>query len=378
MSSINPLYKLVESDRELERVAAELEQENVLGVDLEADSMFHFKEKVCLLQVSSRSQNFLIDPIAIKDLSALSRVFSDPKTRKIFHGADYDIRCLHRDFEFEVHSLFDTQIAARFLGLNELGLAGLLKDKFGLVIEKKYQKKDWSKRPLPPEMLSYAVQDACHLIPLSELLEEELKEKGRLFCVKEECDILSEVRSAPCDGEPLFLKFKGAARLDRNSLAVLESILQFRRAVARRKDRPEFKVMGKGLVQEIVEKKPVTEDDLSSLKGLSQKMQRELGPSIVRKTREALALPEEALPAYPRRKAPPVRRGASRRIRALKDLRERFATELGVEPSLVLTTAQIHLLADQRPRSCGELEGVDGLRNWQIRLLGKEICALVA
>jgi ribonuclease D len=372
-----PPYLLIEEKNDLDLISAELQREPVIAVDLEADSMFHFKEKVCLLQISTRSRNFIIDPIAVRDPTSLAPVFSNPDVRKIFHGADYDIRCLHRFFHFQVHSLFDTQIAARFLGLQEVSLAGLLREFFGIGMEKKYQKKDWSRRPLPPEMLSYAAGDACHLIPLAEILEQKLRLKGRLSCVEEECKILSGVRSAPLNDDPLFMKFKGASGLDRRSLAVLEAVLQFRLSEGIRKDRPVFKVMGDGPVMEITEKKPVREEDLRSLKGLSPRQIKEYGPSILQKVREALSISKESLPVYPRRRRNPVSHRAAGRIKTLKDFRDRWAQKLGVDPSVVLTTAQINSLALENPGCLEELMKNGCLKRWQVEFFGHEIKTLL-
>ena len=122
---------MIEKASDLRRIAKYVRTRGVIGVDLEADSMFHYQEKVCLVQMASNDQTFLIDPLALKDLSPLAPVFADPDVRKVFHGADYDIRSLYRDFGIEVHSLFDTQIAARFLGFRETSLASLLKDLSG-------------------------------------------------------------------------------------------------------------------------------------------------------------------------------------------------------------------------------------------------------
>jgi len=201
-------YMLIENDADLYKIVVELQKEQAIGVDLEADSMFHYPEKVCLLQISTPALNIVIDPLSVEGLSPLAPIFADARIRKVFHGADYDVRSLYRDFGIEVHSLFDTQMAARFLGIRETGLASLLKKKFYVLSDKRYQKKDWSQRPLPAAMLQYAVQDICHLLPLASILERELMEKGLLFCVEEECELLSSVRPNLSKNRPFFLNFK--------------------------------------------------------------------------------------------------------------------------------------------------------------------------
>jgi ribonuclease D len=367
---------LVKDPSTLGRIASELKREMAIGVDLEADSMFHYHEKVCLIQISTPLQNILVDPLSLDDLSALSPIFSDPNIRKVFHGADYDMRSLYRDFNLEVNSLFDTQIAARFLGIRETSLASLLKEKLEVLVEKKYQKKDWSERPLSAAMLAYAVQDTCHLLPLSRMLEKELRVKGRLFCVEEECKLLSKVRPVSSAGNPLFLRFKGASRLDLRGLAVLESILQLRDDTARLRGVPPFKILGNATIMELAERKPVTERDLERIKGLSAGQARMLGRSILKQTVESMTLLDNELPAFPRNSEPRIGGKALKKVKALKEWRERRAKEMGVDPSLVCTNAQIESLALAHPERQKDLEDIDTLRAWQRRLFGSEICGL--
>ena len=378
MSTEQPPHLLVKDQSTLSRIAAGLKRETAIGVDLEADSMFHYQEKVCLIQISTPSQHILVDPLSLDDLSPFSPVFADPNIRKVFHGADYDMRSLYRDFGIEVNSLFDTQIAARFLGIRETSLASLLKEKLGVLVEKKYQKRDWSERPLPEAMLAYAVQDSCHLLPLSRMLEKELRVKGRLFCVEEECEFLSKVRPVPPAGNPLFLRFKGASKLDPRGLAVLESILQLRDNTARLRGVPPFKILGNATIMEIAERKPVTEKDLERIKGLSAGQARMLGRSILKQTVECMTGPENELPAFPANSEQRIGAKALKKVKALKEWRERRAKEMGIDPSLVCTNAQIQALALASPKRQKDLEGIHTIRAWQRRLFGSEICSLLA
>ena len=372
-----PPYEMVEKPPDLRRIAKDLQTGGIIGVDLEADSMFHYQEKVCLVQMASNDRTFLIDPLALKDLSPLAPVFADPGVRKVFHGADYDIRSLYRDFGIEVRSLFDTQIAARFLGFRKTSLASLLKDLSGLVIEKKYQKKDWSQRPLPPAMCVYAALDACHLMELSKVFEERLRAKGLLFCVEEECEALSKVRPAPMEETPFFLRFKGAGNLDSRSLAVLEALLKFRDELARKQDRPPFKILGNIPIMEMAQKKPVSVRDLKSVGRLSARQVKSLGSPLLQKISQALSLPEEALPSYPHKPRSAYDPKVASRIRALREWRVQRSKGLNIDSALTLTNAQIRSLADAPPHNPGDLQRIGGLRNWQKRLFGNEICTLL-
>ncbi len=375
--TVHTEYVLIENDADLKKIIPELQGEAAIGVDLEADSMFHYQEKVCLVQISTQRLNLLIDPLSVKDLSPLAPVFADPRVRKILHGSDYDIRSLYRDFGIEVHSLFDTQIAARFLGLRETGLASLLQDKFHVSSDKKYQKKDWSQRPLPAPMLQYGVQDTFHLLPLAGILERELMEKGRLFCVEEECQLLSRVRPNSSRKRPFFSNFKGAAKLDPRSLAVLEKILSFRDQEAKRRDCPHYKVLGNKPIIEIVRIKPVTKNGLSGIKDLSRKQIDRMGKSLIEKVREGLSLSEEMLPVYPKKVWKRLESKERARVKELKSWRDRLGGEWGVDPAVICTNAQIEAIAIENPGKPENMGSIKGVRKWQIKLFAPDICKVL-
>jgi len=373
----SPDYIFVENEVDLSRLMPELGGERAVGVDLEADSMFHYHEKVCLIQIATPRRNLLIDPLSVKDLSPLVPLFADRRVRKVFHGADYDIRSLHRDFGIEVTSLFDTQIAARFLGLREFSLASLIRTYFDISIDKKYQKKDWSQRPLSEPMMAYAAQDIGHLLPLSRILEKELKKRGRLFCVKEECELLTGVRSQTHRSDPLLASFKGAGRLDGRGLAVLEGLLHFRDEIARRRDCPPFKVLGNVPILDIAQRKPRTRGELGSIEGLSPRWIDQMGEGILKRVREAADLPENALPVYPKKPWGRLNSRESNRVKGWKVWRDRRGVEWDVDQYVICTNAQIQEMAVANPRKPQDLKTLKEVRKWQIRLFGPAICQVL-
>ena len=284
-------HDIVTSPAELADLADELAREAVIGVDLEADSMFHFQERVCLLQIAIPGRNVVVDTVELPDLSALRPVFRDPAIKKVFHGADYDVRSLYRDFDIRINTLFDTQLACLFLGFKETGLEAVLKNLFAVSLNKKFQRKDWSRRPLPKEMLDYAVSDVRYLAPLAERLEQELQDKGRLAWVGEECRILSKVRPTVSDGAPLFMNCKGAGRLDPRGLAVLEELLAFRRHIAREKNRPLFKVFSHETLLALANARPAHAADLEKAGVLSPAQMDRYGRDILSAVKVAMHLP---------------------------------------------------------------------------------------
>jgi len=366
-------YEWIETLPRLEGAARILGQAKVIGVDLEADSLYHYFEKVCLIQIATEVASYVIDPLALRDLSALHPVFCDPRIRKVLHGADYDIRSLYRDFQLEIENLFDTQVACKFLGLRESGLEALLRSRFHVELNKKYQRADWSQRPLSPEMVEYAAMDGMYLIPLARMLEKELEEKSRLSWVEEECLFLTKVRFTPPNHAPLYLKVKGAFLLDPRSLVVLEALLEFREAQAQKSDLPPFKVLRNEPLLELATKKPLRREELETEKVLSRKQIDRYGTRLLHEIHRAMAIPDEDLPVYPREAKQNLSSPVRKRVKALKKWRDMRAKNLGMEPGILLNNALVNGLALKNPRSIKEMEEIPGLKRWLQDHFGREI-----
>lgn len=364
--------EIITKAERLTELTAHLCQQTELAVDLEMDSLHHYQEKVCLIQVSTRAESWLIDPLALKDLSPLAAPLGDPDILIVMHGADYDIRSLHRDFGIEVRNLFDTMLASRFLGITEFGLAALLKARFGIELNKKYQKADWSKRPLSPEMSAYAAADTSDLLPLYDQLSAELISKGRLDWLKEECRLVCQARVAEKEG-PLFLSCKGAGKLKGRSLAILEELLQLRDQQARELDRPPFKVLSAETLQEIAEKRPRSLNDFSGITGMSPGQIQRFGDRILASIAAALSLTEDQLPHFPRIRREEPADGTKDRIKRLKSWREQHSSQLGLEPGVVAPNWLLETIADVSPVTITELEGVAGMREWQRQQYGLDL-----
>jgi len=362
----------------LDKMITDLCKEPLIAFDLEADSMFHFKEKVCLIQIATRTACFIVDPLPISDMSSLSRLLSDEAITKIFHGADYDVRSLYRDYSISIHNLFDTELASRFMGSAETGLEAVLKKRFNICLEKKYQKKDWSQRPLPKEMINYAAKDVHYLIPLYEALQQELEGKGRLDWVLEECRDLTLVRSAPVNERPLFLKIKGAGHLDRRDLAVLEGLLEFRLVLAEQKDRPLFKVIGNTSLLSIAEAKPQTMNELSNIGALSDKQIHMYGHAMIDIVQTALAVPDSLLPSYPYTRPPRTSSDVSEKFNKLKTWREQKAKDLCMDPGVLINNAALKMIAELNIKKTDDANAISPLKNWQRKELWPEISALLA
>ena len=370
-------YKMINTRNELENFVGTIENEKAVGVDLEADSMYHFKEKVCLIQMAATNINVVIDPLVVKDLSPLKPIFKRSDICKIFHGADYDVRSLYRDFRITIHNLFDTELASRFLGVPETGLEAVLKKKFAVTLDKKFQRKDWSRRPLPPDMIAYAAEDARYLLPLAQDLKAELDERNRLGWVNEECEYLSRVRPITVNDQPLYLNFKGAGKLDSRSLAVLENLLGFRREVARRKDKPLFRIFGNRSLMELAGKKPLNLKQLEKTRALSSRQISMYGREMLAAIQGAMNLPAEELPVYPRKKSPRISLAVAGRVKALRTWRDKQAQKLAIDPALICNKALMSTIAVQRPLNLSELAAITEMKRWQRKEFGRDIVSVL-
>ena len=372
-----PSHLMIDSISKLEKFAGRLNKQKIIGVDLEADSMYHFREKVCMIQIATQHATAVIDPLRIKDLSVLKPVFRRADIQKIFHGADYDVRSLYRDFRISVNNLFDTELACRFLGYSESGLEAVLKKRFKVRLNKKYQRKDWSKRPLPPEMIAYAAEDVKYLVPLARSLQEELKQKKRLSWVEEECIYLSRVRAANTDSQPLFPAFKGAGKLGPRGLAVLEKLLQLRKKYAQKQDRPLFRIIGNKSLLALAEMRPQSLKKLQKTEVLGTKQIERYGEEVIAAINAALQIPVKNLPRYPRKTAPHVPAIVAKRVRELRAWRDNLAKQLEIDPAIICTKALISAIAVQRPLTANSLLKMKELKNWQATEFGSDIIQIL-
>lgn len=373
MTQRQKIPKIIENSMDLDRLAGRLSCEKVLAFDLEADSLHHYREKVCLIQVATEKAVFLVDPLAVTDVSALGPLLADPGIRKVFHGADYDIRSLYRDFSLEVRNLFDTMIACQLLGEKEFGLAAALKKRFGVELDKRYQKADWSRRPLDPGMIAYAAADTSLLVALYRQLEAELVERGRLSWVEEESDYLSEVRAADREGEPFFCRFKGASKMEPRTLAVLEELLRFRDLRARVADKPPFKVLSNETIRALAEKKPRKLQELQGIPGLPPRSAERYGRDIMKGVADGCAIPEEFLPRFARAGRPERDALKDERLRKLKKWREAKSLALGIDAGFLVNNALLEVLAKEAPKDAAGLDAVPALRGWRKREFGDEL-----
>ena len=373
----------VESSGAVARLAADLAREKAIAVDTEADSFFHYFDKLCLVQIATPGAVYLVDPLKLPAdaLAPLRPIFADPAIRKVFHAAEYDLFVLGRHCGIRVAGLFDTMISAQLLGYTGVGLGALVERHFGIRISKDQQRTDWSRRPLKSAQIEYAAADVLYLLELARLVEAELTAAQRLDWAIEEFRAL-ESRTWPERefDEQGYLKIKGANRLSPRELAVLRELYLMRDRRARAADRPPFKILGNGTLLELAQNPSSSRRTLSKRKGITDLVLRRMGQDIAEAIERGTSGPEH--PAPERRSNGSGRRRLDRRgdvrLEHLKRWRAVRARELGLDPGVFCPNATLEAIAWADPSDPAELAALDAVKGWWARAFGAEVLALTA
>ncbi len=349
---------MIDTPPALAALAERIAKNARVGVDTEADSLHCYHEKVCLVQVGLPGADELVDPLAGLDLSSMLRALAG--TEMVMHGADFDLRMLHRLGLDAPARVFDTVIAARLTGAARYGYAALVAEHFGVVLPKGLQTANWARRPLAPQLTRYARNDTHFLLPLAERLERRLAELGRLDWLEQSCRravaAARVVRERDPDTE---WRVRGSHALGARAGAVLRALWHWREDEARAVDRPPFHILSN---QNLV-------DAARRLDGGEAVSPRGLRPAreqrFQRAAAAALQLDRAAWPGRPatRRRAR-LTPAQDRQVTALKQRRDRTAAELAIEPDLIASRAALERVA------AGGDAALDPLLPWQRALLG--------
>jgi ribonuclease D len=361
-----------------------LRDEPALAVDTESNSLYVYKEQVCLIQISVPGADYLLDPLALDDLSPLGPILADPAVLKVFHGAEYDLSVLHRDFGFTVANLFDTMWASRILGWPAHGLAALLKTHFGVYLDKKYQRANWGLRPLPPEQLDYARLDTHYLLPLQKIQAKELDARKRWPQARHRFAKLAKPRSEPKGFDPDgFWRIAGARDLDDIGRGVLRELYLLRDQRARAENRPPFRVISNRALLHLSELRPQSIKELHQVKGISYRMAGRYGRGLLAAIRRGESQPltwgKRVRSNHSVQGMPNGRPSAAcqARFESLRAWRNITAEARGVEPDMVLTNETLWAVAWRNPGCLTDLADVELLARWQIDDFGDDLLAVI-
>ena len=369
-TNVHPLDYL-DNAEDVEAFMASIATTHAIALDTEGASFHKFVDRIYLLQLSTDERSAIIDPLPLGTPLALGRLMEDPKVEIVFHDADYDLRLLHQDYGWRVTNIFDTRIAAQLLGFPAFGLAALLEKYFGLKLDKKHQRADWSMRPLTAGMLDYAAQDTRHLLELRDLLRHELERKHRWSWAAEEFLRLEGTRWAPDDPASAFLRMKGARDLERRELARLRELLAWRDGIASQLDRSTFRVVSNDVLLEMAKSGATSRDQLAAIKGMPRGMlERQSGEMLAAIARGDAVL-EADLPRFPRPPRWDKDPDFDAKVSKLKDVRDASAKHLEIDPGVLCSRERMEAVARRAPQTLGELDEVKELRRWQVAELGE-------
>jgi len=367
-SAHTPVY--LDTSSTVDTFFASIANSRILALDTEGASFHRFVDRIYLLQLSTREQTAIIDPLPVGKPAGLGRLLEDPGVEIVFHDADYDLRLLHQDYGWHTRNIFDTRVAAQLLGIRAFGLAALLEKYFGVKLDKKHQRADWSMRPLTQGMLDYAAQDTIHLLELRDRLKGELERSGRWEWAVEEFGLLEGTRWNDDDSANAFLRIKGARDLSRRELAILRELVPWRDAIAGQLDRATFRVLGNEQLLEISKQQPASRDVLGAIKGMPRGILDSRGGELLDAVKRGLAVPDAELPRFPKAQRWDRDPDFDSRVNALKTARDSAATRLDLDPGVLCSRDRMEAVARKNPSSREELDGIPELRRWQARELG--------
>jgi ribonuclease D len=360
-------YRLIDQPGQLEPLLAAIGDVGEVVMDTEADNMYRFRVRICLLQFYVRGEVFLVDALAPVELGTLWPLLA--KKHLVMHGSDFDLRLLHDFCHFRAKSLFDTMLAAQLLGRARIGLASLIEDNFGVKLDKDGQKANWSRRPITPKLLDYAALDVWYLPALRDILTRELKRLGRLDWLEQQCRAQIEAGTtgfAPPDENDW--RIGKSERLRARGQGVLHAVWHWRQDQAQRLDTPPFKVVSNEFLTRLAaaadEGAPA--DAILGGVNLGKRHARLIG-SLAAAVRAGLERDPRSLPRRPGRDPNhiPLTQAEIALLDRIKEERDKIAAKISIEPTLIANRSQLSQIA-RDPRKIGEI-----LLPWQASLLAE-------
>lgn len=371
-------FELVDNESSWKQCLKKLSKAPRMAVDIEANSLYVYREQICLIQISTDTENFIIDPLSGIALDALGALLARPDVEKVFHAADYDLALFKSLYHWKISSFFDTMWAGRLLGFNKMGLAWFLETLYGIHLDKKHQKANWGQRPLTEEKLVYACNDTRYLLRMRDDLGLQLAQKGLEAEAREIFADLCRSRVFKRSFDPEgFWKLPGARTLPSQAQAVLRALFIFRDNEAKRRNVPPFKVMNNQMLMHLAEASAKwngnTPAKLGAVAGVPEKLLNRLNPELFEIMRNALKSPP---PVYPNR-VPQHSSGYWQRHELLMAWRKETANGRGVESDVILSRETLEELAEKNPVKDEELENIDTLGAWHKKTYGAAILKIL-
>lgn len=365
--------QFVKQQTVFDNLILELKREKILAVDTEANSLYAYREQVCLIQISTSKKDYILDPLALENITPLGDLFFDPGIEKVFHASEYDILILDDEYDFRFQNLFDTMLAAQILGRDKLGLDSLLEEMFGIRVNKKYQRANWGKRPLPEDMLRYAQVDTHYLIKIRHKLASELEKKG-LHPIAEEdfsraCRVHRQEREKKIAD---YWRINGARKLPPQKAAVLASLCDYRDQIGRKINQPVFKVLSSQALLHLAEKCPTSTKQLLQMDLVGKSAVKRHAEGLVKAIQAGLA----SDPVYPPQRER-IDNSFLAREKALRDWRKQTALKMNVNSAVILPRELLYAVVSANPTTRQELAEILENVPWRLERFGDDILSVL-
>jgi ribonuclease D len=364
-----PKAEYLDTPGDVSRWLKTISGSTLVALDTEGASFHRFVDRIYLLQISTRERSAVIDPLPIGTPSELGAIVEDPAVEIVFHDADYDLRLLQQDYGWQIRNVFDTRVAAQLMGIRAFGLAALLERYFGVKLDKKHQRADWSMRPLTQDMLDYAALDTMYLPDLRDRLKEGLEAAGRWSWAREEFTRLEATKWNADDDGTAFMRMKGARDLNRRELAVLRELIVWRNAVGAEHDKATFRIIGNEPLFEMVRMNPRDKETLAAIKGMPRGILESRSAEMLAAIERGLLVPEADLPRFPRAARWDRDPEFDVRVNALKTVRDAVAERMDLDTGVLCARDRLEAVARAKPQTLEDFDRIPELRRWQVDVL---------
>jgi ribonuclease D len=364
---------IVADRRELLKLCTRVRDAARVGLDTEFHAERTYTPRLMVVQLAFDEGAAIVDALALPDLRDL--VLALTQTTIVGHALSADLKIFADRYDLVPSRLFDTQVAASFLGYGmQISLADLVRSICGVRLAKSQTVSDWSARPFSERQIEYLVGDVAHLLPLYDSLVPRLECKGRYEWVYEECAELGDIERYRIDERRAYLRIPGAMRMNRRELGILNELVRLRDRVARERDLPVRYVLPDDVIAGLATTKPAKAEDFAQLRRFDAGMKRQLGPAILEAVARGQALPEEHLPQRLARPTAPARDAL---VSLLGAAIAEIARDAEVPPSLLVPRAALERLAREIPADRPSFESALALQPWRLALVAEPLWRLL-
>lgn len=364
----------VDTRAALDVLCARVSAAQRVGLDTEFHAERTYSARLMVVQIAFDDGAAVVDPLALPDLRPLAAALAD--TEVVGHALSSDLKIFADRFDSVPPRVFDTQVAAAFLGYGmQISLADLVRDLCKVSLAKSQTVSDWSSRPLSPKQIDYLVDDVAYLLPMQSMLLEKLRSAGRAQWVEDECAQTADVTRYRADERRMMLRVPGSNRLNRRELGVLLQIVLLRDRLARDRDVPPKYIFPDDVLTGLAQLRPKRVEDLAQLRRLDSGMRRTFGEAILRAVRDGEAIPDGDLPERPAR---PLGNARETLVALLGVALGEIARENDLPPSLILPRAAIERAAREMPADRAAFEAALGVAGWRLALVGEPLWRLLS